>query len=544
MRSLPILLTASCLLLTACDGETPPADAGSDASVTPDAGTDSGPAPPLDAGVDAGPPALRDLTLSWVTRVTSAQTLGGVAEARLAPLPDEGFVLSLTTGGAPTVFGEGGAAVTVGDATTLVSQAGAWYDSDGALVAARGVSTAAADGFAGLGYGVSTRADAGALFAGRFEGSGVFGGSDPGAVPLMTTVEMPDDMTVWTAAEGYLASFGADRRFESVVPVASTRGLADHRLVDVAALPSGGSLVLGLATGRAVLGSETLSPTPGADGEVFLARLDDTGATTWVRRVQGTSQPTRLAVFADGSSAALIRYSGMLRVAPGETGERVLPAPPAGTLRWDAVLRFDADGDLLWARPMGSDATTYPGLRDLRTHADGSLTVAGTFRGETSWPDASEIPPALIFGVDGLITRIDAEGTLAWQTRIRSLRTLLVQAVEPADDAETWLLLTVAAEGATFEFTEGPPLVLPESSANARLVILRYGASGELLGGQHLGTNDVDGDDLLRLTSGDLVVVGRYGEGTQLEPGAADSQTLPDAEAERNVFLARYTRAR
>src|SRR5690606_7528813 len=67
-------------LLAAC-GSDPVAP---DASVPLDAGTDAG----VDAGAipeaDAGPPPIRPLALEWTSRVTSAQTLGGVAEARLA----------------------------------------------------------------------------------------------------------------------------------------------------------------------------------------------------------------------------------------------------------------------------------------------------------------------------------------------------------------------------------------------------------------------------------------------------------------------------
>lgn len=550
LRSAPVPRLACCLALLslACDGPLPPdggADAGRDASAA-DAGRDAG---PPDAGRDAGPPRPRALSLVWVARVESTQSLAVLADARLAPTPADGVVVSVSLGGAPAVFAPGTPAErAVGDDTdNRVTQALGFYDREGSLLAARAVAVAdpILEGFTSTGYALDSLADGTLLTAGRFLAGARFGGADARAVTLQTVREMPEERVVVTSEEGYVARFDPARTIEWARRARSERGFAHHAVIDLDALEDGSSIILGsFEDGAVTLGdgepNETRFPAGAVERETFLARLDPGGALVWARRVVGQTSPRRVAALADGSFFALVRFGTEVTFGAGEALERTLPAPPTGTQENDAIARYDADGRLLWVTPLAvTGATTYPGLRDLVPQDDGSVVVAGTFRGEVSWPDEAEVPPTTVYGVEGLLARLDADGRLAWQRRLRPVHTLQVHAIAPAG-AGTWVAASVSTHGATFTPEGEEPLVLPGSPVT-RLVLLRYDDDGALRAAHLIADDDAGADDVLPLASGGLVIVGRYGSSTVLEPGTGEEVALPPALAFRNVYLARYS---
>ncbi|MCZ7683450.1 MAG: hypothetical protein M5U28_33550 [Sandaracinaceae bacterium] len=473
-----------------------------------------------------------------------------LSDARLAAVPGDGVVVSVSLGGASAVFAPGSASErTVGDETdNRVTQALGVYDEDGGLVAARAVAVAdpILEGFTATGYALDSLADGTLFTAGRFLAGARFGGTDARAVTLQTVREMPEEDVVITSEEGYVARFDPARAIEWARRARSESGLAHHAVIDLDALEDGSSILAGsFEDGAVTLGegepSETRFSAAGVARETFLARLDPDGALSWARRIGGQTSPRRVAALPDGSFFALVRFGSAATFGPGEALERTLPAPPTGTQESDAVARYDADGRLLWVTPLVvDDATTYPGLRDLVPQADGSLIVAGTFRGEVSWPDEAEVPPHTVYGVEGLLARLDADGRLVWQRRLRPVNTLQVHALAPAEVGGTWVAVSVSTHGATFTPEGGEPLVLAGGPVT-RLVLLRYDDEGLLRTAHLVADDDAGADDVLPLASGDLVIVGRYGDGTVLEPGTGEEVALPPALAFRNLFLARYS---
>ena len=537
----------ACALIGACGG---PAgtDAGTDTGVRADTVADS---TVTDTGLaDSGlVEPSGEMELEWVQRVTSELRLGGVAEARLAPIGTDEVAMSITLSGAPAVFAaDSPEEQTIGAGETDAIQSISRWRADGTMRDARAIvrSDPVLDEFSALGYGFDAEGDA--LFAaGRFTGGARFGLDDPNAVTLQTVQEMfgPPPVTE-TSAEGYLARFDSDVAIEWTSRSVSDTGFADHRFVDIEALTDGSVLVLGSFAQSVTLGAgetnETeLLPSLGAESEVFFARFAPDGTLVWARRVVGQSEPVRITAFDDESFVILFRYSAAARVGRGESNDRMLAAPPSGTLAWDAVSRFDANGMHVWSRPLGSDSTTYPGMRSLVPRADGSITVGGTFRGELSWVDFPGTPALRINATDGLIAQLDADGALVWQTRITPTRDLRVQAMAPTVDGGSWVAITVGQSGlATMIGAE--LFELAPSTIAQRLALFRVDAAGALAAAQHLASFEVDADDLLLMSDGDLVLAGRFGESTRLEPGTTAERPLPTASAFRNVFIARYHR--
>lgn len=537
------------MLFAACGGPSP-LDAGSDAGT--DAGHDAGPRDSgvHDSGTDAGPPRPRALALRWLERVESTQSLAVLADARLAAAPGEGVVVSISLGGAPAVLAPGTATeAEVGDSTdNRVTQALAWYDADGALTDAREVAVAdpILEGFSASGYALASLPDGTVLAGGRFLAGARFGGADPLSVVYETVREMPDMDLVVTSEDGYVARFDPTHAIEWARRGRSETGFAHLAVVDLDVLDDGSVILTGSYDGAITLGegetNETrFVPSAGTPRETFFARLGPDGALAWARKVEGHTMPRRIAALADGSFFALVRYGTAVTFGPGEPLARTLPEPSVGVQENDAIASYDADGNLRWVTSLVVDgATTYPGLRDLVAQEDGSLVVAGTLRGDVSWPDEPDVMTYSVYGVEGMIARLDADGRLTWQRRIRPVNTLQVHALAPASGGATWVAASVSIHGAAFSPEGGEPLVLPGSTVT-RLVLLRYDADGVLRAAHLVAEDDGGADDVLPLPSGDLVIVGRYGDGTVFEPDTSEEVVLPPALAFRNVFVARYS---
>lgn len=518
-----------------------PLDAGSDAGM-PDAGRDG--------GSDAGMPRPRAFTLDWAQVIESTQALGVIADSRVAAQPGDAIVVSISLGGARATFAPGSAEeIVLGEAPNEVTQTLAWYDTAGVLEHAREVVVAdpIMDGFTASGYGLDSNASGTMFVSGRFLAGARFGGEDIAAAVFETNREVVEDppmvFTTYTSEEGYLAAFDADRRELLFAKRARTETAYGHfTIVDVSALDDGSTIALGTFDDPVTLGQFEPNETrfiPTADTEMFVARFAPNGALVWATRAVGDAEPRRIEALPDGSSIAIVRYTGPITFGSGEANETVLPEPSAGVLAWDAVARFDPDGALAWARHIEGTATTYPGVRDLLVQDDGSVIVAGTFRGDVIWP-GSAIPVVFLYGTEGLVARLDADGELLWQSRIQPVEGVSLQALTPASGG-FWLALTVSPRGATFVPEGGAPFVIEDSSADTRLVLLRYDGEGLLRAAHLVGENEIGADDILTLASGDLVVVGRYGEGTVLEPGTSDERTLPNARAFRNAMVLRYS---
>jgi hypothetical protein len=383
------------------------------------------------------------------------------------------------------------------------------------------------------------------VVSGRFLAGARFGGDDPAAVTFATVRQMPARDVVVTSEEGFLARFDATRRIAWARRARSETGFANHGLADVATLADRGVLVLGTYDEAVILGegepTETrLTLSTGAEQEVFLARYDADGALVWARSVRGQASPGRVLALDDGGSLVTLRHGADVTLGPGEEGETIVPGPPSGVLEGDVIARYDADGRLVWARRIQADATTYPGWRALRVEGD-AIVLAGTFRGRVEWPDAPEVMPFEVYGIEGLVARLAlADGALVWQRRVRPIKSHQVQAMAPALDGQTWVAVSVSTHGATFAPEGGEALTLENSTASTRAVLLRYDLDGVLRAAHLLASDDVDVDDLLALPAGALVVVGRYGDGTVLEPDTESEVVLPAARAFRNIFVARY----
>lgn len=108
----------------------------------------------------------------------------------------------------------------------------------------------------------------------------------------------------------------------------------------------GGLLVGGEFEGKLELGAAQIAS--GAERDVFVARLDGSGAATWVRRLvdEGTGRLTAMSAAPDGSVAVAGELEGLMA--------------SAGLVSTEAqgfVVKLDAVGSVLWGAPLSGSPT-------------------------------------------------------------------------------------------------------------------------------------------------------------------------------------------
>ncbi len=205
------------------------------------------------------------------------------------------------------------------------------------------------------GLGVAALANGSVAVTGRFGGEAVFGTGEGKATTLVPAGN----------SDIFVACYEKTGMLKWAKPAG---GQGDDAGLAVAACAGGGALVTGLFEGRATFsapetGVTTLESAGGSD--IFIARYEATGGLEWARRGwcgrrrggrhrrRRPDQPRGGA--AGGPAIVTGRFSGRADFGLGEPGAVELVSAGGSDV---FVARYDANGDLEWARRAGERART------------------------------------------------------------------------------------------------------------------------------------------------------------------------------------------
>jgi hypothetical protein len=233
----------------------------------------------------------------------------------------------------------------------------------------------------GLAWAVSSSGDAeshGEKVDPREDGSAIVVGGY-GSSPFVLGEGEPDE-TVLTTTSGCTSAFAASYEHDGALAWAEAieATLPDSEdqcsawAVGLAAADDGSALVSGQFEGRVVLAGgapEEIALDSAGCRDGFLARYDQDGSLLWARRVGGEGDDEFGAVEAlpDGDLFVLGYFSGAVVFGQGGPKEIELVAQGGQSV---FLARYDADGELVWARDLGID-----GPEDSVDHAVGGLAV-------------------------------------------------------------------------------------------------------------------------------------------------------------------------
>ena len=303
---------------------------------------------------------------------------------------DRGYAISTLSDGSAIVTGYFQGTATFGS-TTLTSSAGT-YDVFVAKIDASGAyvwATQAGGTVADYGKAISTLSDGSAIVTGNFQGTATFGSTT-------LTSAGSDDV--------FVAKIDASGTYVWATQAGST---SEDKGNAISTLSDGSSIVIGYFVGTATFGSTTLTSAGNAD--VFVAKIDASGAYLWATQASGTSSDIGYAIstLSDGSAIVTGYFSGTATF-----GSTTLTS--AG-IKDVFVAKIDASGTYVWAAKAGGTSNDYGYA--ISTLSDGSAIVTGWFFGTAAFGSTT-----LTSAGDGdvFVAKIDASGAYAWATQAGS----------------------------------------------------------------------------------------------------------------------------
>jgi hypothetical protein len=315
-----------------------------------------------------GGPYAGGLLDAFVSKYDAA---GGLFWSRQLGSKDWDEGTSVSADGLGNVYLSGNTDVKLGDANVpnydaFVSK----FDADGSLLWTRQLGTTEFDSS----VGVSADGLGNIYLSGYTSGS--LGGPNAGAFDAFVSKFDAEGGVLWTRQ---LGTTGSD----------FSHGVSADGLGNV--------YISGQTNG-------SLGGPNGGDFDAFVSKYDEGGSLLWTRQLHATSWEASHGVSADGLGNVYI--SGLT---DGIIATTFTDGIYATTITGDAfVSKYDAAGDLLWMRQLGTTSFDY----SLGVSADGvgNVYISGFTEGSLGGPNAGER--------DAFVSKYDDAGSLLWTRQL------------------------------------------------------------------------------------------------------------------------------
>lgn len=260
------------------------------------------------------------------------------------------------------------------------------------------------------GSGIAARSSTGNFYVtGVFENSTVFNTTSGTAITLTSSGPPPQPSPFPSLGDIFVASYNTNGVLQWVKRAGGVN--ADYGSA-IAVDVQNYAYVTGTFGSSFTWGTDSLTPVGLFDG--FLAKYDPSGNVLWVRTMSGPNQDSATSVSVESSATyyegpyVTGAYSNALAFS-GSTISLTSPFPnPLGNNNEIFIARYDANGQLLWARDIGGPTNDYAGsicVRHTTPFVTGSFTGTASFGGQSLTSSG---------GFNVFVARYDSSGALLW----------------------------------------------------------------------------------------------------------------------------------
>ena len=335
----------------------------------------------------------------------------------------------------------------------------------------------------------------------------------------------------------FLARYGNDGSLEWAVRAG---GPGSDTSRSVALLSDGSAYLTGRYQDQAVFGPGEpgeITLNGSGEGDAFLAHYHADGTLDWVVSAGGADRDfgVALAVMPDDCVVLAGSYIGSITLGAGEPNETTLTG---SSFENSFLARYNADGTLAWAEPMGSDNKDQPG--GLVVLSDGSIVIAGGFRETARFGvgTSNQIDLVSTGRFDHYLARFTEDGKLVWAVQAGGDRQDIVRGLAVlADDS----VLMGGAFSGTATFGLGEPNELSLTS-NGKLdgFFAQFASNGTFVRADHIGSDNRDeGLAVAAMPDGSPLFAGLFSKSAIFGLGDANETSLSSAGS-ADGFLARY----
>ncbi len=280
--------------------------------------------------------------------------------------------------------------------------------------------------------------------------------------------------------------------------------------------------------------SSTAELTSNGSTDIFILKLDSTGAFSWVKQVGGSS--------ADSGNAVTVDSSGNIYVAGSFIGATDFD-PGAGTSsltggsNGDAfILKLDSNGDFSWAKNMGGNS--WNAIYSIAVDTNGIYTT-GLFAGTTDFdPGAGTAnltaPGGQTYLDQSFILKLDLSGNYSWAKSIGGSQ--WDTAYSLALDSSGNVYITGYFES-TADFDPGAGTANLTASGDD-IFVLKLDSSGTYVWAKKMGGSGSDiGMNIAVDTNGNVYTAGYFNGTADFDPGAGTANLT--SAGSRDLFISK-----
>ena len=251
--------------------------------------------------------------------------------------------------------------------------------------------------------------------------------------------------------------------------------------------------------------------------DIFVSKLDSSGAFIWARNLGGTSTDTGESLAIDGSGNVYTtgRFSG---TADFDPGAGVANLTSAG-LEDIFVSKLDSDGNFVWAKSMGGAAPSYAHGWDIGVDGSGNVYTTGNFTQTVDFdPGPSVSTLTSIAETDIFVSKLSGDGNFIWAKGFGGI--WFDSGASLAFESSGSVYITGYFHS-NVDFDPGPGTNQLTSAGSTDIFVSKLDSNGQLIWAKSMGgTSGDDGDSIEVDGNGNVYITGYFSEMADLDPGA------------------------
>ncbi|MBW8060722.1 MAG: T9SS type A sorting domain-containing protein [Solirubrobacterales bacterium] len=268
--------------------------------------------------------------------------------------------------------------------------------------------------------------------------------------------------------------------------------------------------------------------------DIFFAKYDANGNYLWAKSIGSTwDRGNSIATDASGNAYITGYFQGTADFDPGAAVQNLTSVGGANIF----FAKYDANGNYLWAKSIGSSSIQNDAGNSIATDASGNAYITGYFYGTADFDPGAAVQNLTPVGsADVFFAKYDANGNYLWAKNIGS--TNWDDGNSIATDASGNAYITGYFQ-ATADFDPGAGVQNLTSVGGGDIFFAKYDANGNYLWAKSIGSTVWDaGNSIATDASGNAYITGYFQGTADFDPGAG-VQNLTSV-GNTDIFFAKY----
>jgi len=260
--------------------------------------------------------------------------------------------------------------------------------------------------------------------------------------------------------------------------------------------------------------------------DIFILKLDSTGAGVWIKQIGGVSYDEGFSITIDAFGDILVtgRFTNTVDFGLGGNAVYLSSFP-----LWKSdvfILKIDVAGNLIWAKSMGGAEDDVPW--SISTDRAGNVYTTGIFQGggQADFDPGAGVFNLISFGgSDIFIQKLDSAGSFRWAKNVGSGANDIVRSITTDIFHNTYI---TGEFFGTIDFDPGPGVFNLTSSTSNDIYVQKLDSNGSFLWAKSMGGASNDAGVAITSDSfGNVYITGMFSGTADFDPGIGSDSLTP-----------------